>query len=332
MSASCSLPRFPSHFMAPLPVCLDSPPSSTQYIPHTSTVSTRDSRQTSTSKRRSRKTETSSSPSSASTENRVSKAKKGKRVHACEYPGCTKIFTRAEHRRRHELSHKSMKSHTCSYIGCHKSFHRADYLAQHMARHGGDFISPRKRHTSLIKTEPAAYSLTNPSISRSHSASPIGNDFQSLKSGVNEPMGLSIGPCLQCFNCQSNQQCEGQGAYFSDYTTAMDQSRVSPVPSSSGLIANNAPNTPFPQAGFDSVIETYMRNMLRPEAFITPQQSLSPPAQLQEPVNATFWDPNIDPNLPPLNPAVFENDTTYSTWPSSNVDTTPSITTHRHEG
>jgi hypothetical protein len=86
----------------------------------------------------------------------------------------------------------------------------------------------------------------------------------------------------------------------------MDQSRVSPVPSSSGLIANNAPNTPFPQAGFDSVIETYMRNMLRPEAFITPQQSLSPPAQLQEPVNATFWDPNIDPNLPPLNPAVSD--------------------------
>jgi hypothetical protein len=49
-----------------------------------------------------------------------------------------------------------------------------------------------------------------------------------------------------------------------------------------------------------------MRNMLRPEAFVTPQQSLSPPAQLQEPMNATFWDPNIDPNLPPLNPAVSE--------------------------
>ena len=33
------------------------------------------------------------------TTHRISKAKKGKRVHACEYPGCAKVFTRAEHRR-----------------------------------------------------------------------------------------------------------------------------------------------------------------------------------------------------------------------------------------
>ena len=30
---------------------------------------------------------------------RISKAKKGKRVHACQFPGCPKVFTRAEHRR-----------------------------------------------------------------------------------------------------------------------------------------------------------------------------------------------------------------------------------------
>lgn len=33
------------------------------------------------------------------TTHRISKAKKGKRVHACQYPGCEKVFTRAEHRR-----------------------------------------------------------------------------------------------------------------------------------------------------------------------------------------------------------------------------------------
>lgn len=33
------------------------------------------------------------------TTHRISKAKKGKRVHACEFPGCSKVFTRAEHRR-----------------------------------------------------------------------------------------------------------------------------------------------------------------------------------------------------------------------------------------
>lgn len=84
---------------------------------------------------------------------RVSKAMKGKRVHACEHPGCPKVnldrtdrpinqsltdhaqvFTRAEHRRRHELSHEPKKQHTCSYEGCGKAFHRADYLHQHIAR------------------------------------------------------------------------------------------------------------------------------------------------------------------------------------------------------
>lgn len=33
------------------------------------------------------------------TTHRISKAKKGKKVHACGFPGCPKIFTRAEHRK-----------------------------------------------------------------------------------------------------------------------------------------------------------------------------------------------------------------------------------------
>ncbi|KAL8717937.1 MAG: hypothetical protein Q9225_004870 [Loekoesia sp. 1 TL-2023] len=33
------------------------------------------------------------------TTHRISKAKKGKKVHYCEFPGCNKVFTRAEHRK-----------------------------------------------------------------------------------------------------------------------------------------------------------------------------------------------------------------------------------------
>ncbi|KAI4184342.1 MAG: hypothetical protein L6R41_004817 [Letrouitia leprolyta] len=33
------------------------------------------------------------------TTHRISKAKKGKKVHVCEHPGCNKVFTRAEHRK-----------------------------------------------------------------------------------------------------------------------------------------------------------------------------------------------------------------------------------------
>jgi hypothetical protein len=85
------------------------------------------------------------------TTHRISKAKKGKRVHACEYPGCPKVFTRAEHkrypipptvlsflvltlRRRHELNHNPEALYRCTQTGCKKSFHRSDLLARHMER------------------------------------------------------------------------------------------------------------------------------------------------------------------------------------------------------
>lgn len=86
------------------------------------------------------------------TTHRISKAKKGKRVHACQYPACGKVgaiiytpiesikltplqvFTRAEHRRRHELNHNPEASYRCATQGCKKAFHRADLLARHMER------------------------------------------------------------------------------------------------------------------------------------------------------------------------------------------------------
>ncbi|KAI9932794.1 hypothetical protein MW887_009046 [Aspergillus wentii] len=69
------------------------------------------------------------------TTHRISKAKKGKRVHACEFPGCNKVFTRAEHRRRHELNHNPEALFRCTNRGCKKAFHRPDLLARHMERH-----------------------------------------------------------------------------------------------------------------------------------------------------------------------------------------------------
>ncbi|KAG2418127.1 hypothetical protein HFD88_001228 [Aspergillus terreus] len=69
------------------------------------------------------------------TTHRISKAKKGKRVHACEFPGCTKVFTRAEHRRRHELNHNPEACFRCTYPSCKKAFHRPDLLSRHMERH-----------------------------------------------------------------------------------------------------------------------------------------------------------------------------------------------------
>lgn len=79
---------------------------------------------------------------------------------------------------------------------------------------------------------------------------------------------------------------------------------LSAVSSVSGLLATYAPSTPLSPLGLDSVIEQYMRSTLRPEAFITLPQSLSPPGLLEEPVTSSYWMPNIDPDLPLLDPAV----------------------------
>ncbi|KAK6854463.1 hypothetical protein PG995_009556 [Apiospora arundinis] len=65
---------------------------------------------------------------------RVSRAKKGVPVHVCDVCKPPKTFTRAEHLRRHQLSHQT-PGHPCQYPGCDRAFHRADLLARHQTRH-----------------------------------------------------------------------------------------------------------------------------------------------------------------------------------------------------
>ncbi|KAI4094802.1 MAG: hypothetical protein LQ344_002048 [Seirophora lacunosa] len=84
------------------------------------------------------------------TTHRISKAKKGKKVHVCEFAGCNKVFTRAEHRkwdtphppqrspltvsRRHEANHNPEFAFQCQVEGCRKGFQRNDLLQRHLER------------------------------------------------------------------------------------------------------------------------------------------------------------------------------------------------------
>ncbi|KAF7858650.1 hypothetical protein EAF04_009249 [Stromatinia cepivora] len=63
---------------------------------------------------------------------RISRAKKGMPVHTCD--DCRKTFTRAEHLRRHKLSH-GKPAHPCTFEDCERTFHRPDLLARHLNRH-----------------------------------------------------------------------------------------------------------------------------------------------------------------------------------------------------
>jgi hypothetical protein len=64
---------------------------------------------------------------------RISKAKKGLKVHKCEI--CSKSYTRAEHLRRHKKNHTPDDALMCEVPGCGKVFHRMDLLVRHQERH-----------------------------------------------------------------------------------------------------------------------------------------------------------------------------------------------------
>ncbi|KAI9711366.1 MAG: hypothetical protein M1812_007215 [Candelaria pacifica] len=78
-------------------------------------------------------------PTYTPTTHRISKAKKGKRVHLCDFEDegrvCGKVFSRAEHLRRHQLNHSPEALFRCEFSGCSRSFQRPDLLARHMQRH-----------------------------------------------------------------------------------------------------------------------------------------------------------------------------------------------------
>lgn len=64
---------------------------------------------------------------------RISKAKKGLKVHHCE---CGRSYTRAEHLRRHQKNH-NQDALVCDYPECGKTFFRPDLLQRHQERHDG---------------------------------------------------------------------------------------------------------------------------------------------------------------------------------------------------
>ncbi|KAL9066737.1 MAG: hypothetical protein Q9157_007032, partial [Trypethelium eluteriae] len=81
---------------------------------------------------------------------RISKAKKGMRVHDCET--CGKRYTRAEHLRRHQLNH-STGSLRCDVVGCNKTFHREDLLLRHRERHLETQVGQSSRDSPRISLQ-----------------------------------------------------------------------------------------------------------------------------------------------------------------------------------
>ncbi|OTA68093.1 hypothetical protein K449DRAFT_345386 [Hypoxylon sp. EC38] len=67
---------------------------------------------------------------------------------SCDWPGCDKIYSRAEHLQRHQLNHDPKTIYTCDVPDCTQTFVRPDLLARHKKRHSASYI-PRNRTSSF---------------------------------------------------------------------------------------------------------------------------------------------------------------------------------------
>ncbi|KAJ5374770.1 Zinc finger C2H2 [Penicillium concentricum] len=229
------------------------------------------------------------------TTHRISKAKKGKRVHACTSPGCEKVFTRAEHRRRHELNHNPEASYRCATQGCKKAFHRADLLARHMERHELEsqpeqsWASNTQKPIVTESTVPRCMSMDHGMpltvTSHSHSMSigslvgpgihpDLANDGSLMWSGMDLP--LQPRPA---FHSQLPDSVDDSPFYSSPADTCpspLSDATFSLPPHSSSSISSSV-----------SVIDQYPKNILKGDV-------TSSPLQIH---NTLRWD--TDAGMPP---------------------------------
>ncbi|KAI0471465.1 zinc finger protein zas1 [Xylariaceae sp. FL0804] len=93
------------------------------------------------------------------------------RKFACDWEGCDKIYSRAEHLQRHQLNHKPREIFRCDVPDCSQAFVRQDLLARHKKRHSSSYI-PRNRTSSFSVPSPSPLSPSMPPMRSPRDAKP----------------------------------------------------------------------------------------------------------------------------------------------------------------
>ncbi|KAI2463625.1 hypothetical protein F4781DRAFT_440388 [Annulohypoxylon bovei var. microspora] len=243
---------------------------------------------------------------------RVSRAKKGVPVHTCDLCKPPKTFTRAEHLRRHQLSHRT-PGFSCTFPGCDKAFHRADLLARHTQRHDQDDKTSRgtgddaSRPTSAEGPSGMSYMTHNSSMGGVSGTRSVMHDPSDMSSGATYSSGLP-----------PYQQMSSQGSSSGQHTGRAE--------------SYHQPTSNPPSGGHSYVLSTIGGSPVTGTPFeigFTPRTSSPFPIYME----------GLSPNLPSLTipdssmpPGLVHAGHEGSPWPSSASESnysTPSEISHR---